>query len=73
MRERHAAGTVLNARAKGAVEWQARISHDRGRLEVVGLVPPSATPTVVEPLTEHELRELLGETPELSQTPETRP
>ena len=54
-------GTVLASRRKGAVEWQARISTDRGRLEVVGIVPASVSPTVIEPLDERELRELLGE------------
>lgn len=58
-------GRVLAERRKGAVTWQARISTDRGRLEVVGLVPASATPTIIEPLTEPELRELLGESAEL--------
>jgi hypothetical protein len=57
----YVAGTVLAARGKGAVTWQARISHDRGRLEVVGIVPASAMATVIEPLDERELRELLGE------------
>lgn len=55
------AGTVLAARSKGAVVWQARISTDRGRLEVVGIVPASHDATVIEPLDERELRELLGE------------
>jgi hypothetical protein len=54
-------GQILAARRKGAVTWQARISADRGRLEVVGLVPASATATTIEPLTDHELLELLGE------------
>lgn len=55
------AGTVLASRRKGSVTWQARISIDRGRLEVVGIVPASAAPTTIEPLDERELRELLGE------------
>ena len=54
------AGHVLAERTKGAVTWQARISSDRGRLEVVGIVPASATSTTIEVLTEPELRELLG-------------
>jgi hypothetical protein len=52
-------GQVLSERVKNGIRWQARISADRGRLEVVGLVPPSAVLTEVEPLTERELRELL--------------
>ncbi|MCC7176919.1 MAG: hypothetical protein IT177_00845 [Acidobacteria bacterium] len=56
----YAAGHVLAERRKGLVTWQARISHDRNRLEVVGIVPPSTEPTVIEVLTERELRELLG-------------
>lgn len=56
----HQPGHVLSTRRKGAVLWQARISSDRGRLEVIGLVAPSATPTTIEVLTEPELRELLG-------------
>jgi hypothetical protein len=55
------AGDVLAQRIKGAVTWQARISHDRGRLELVGIVGPSTTPTVIEPLTPRELIELLEE------------
>lgn len=67
MRDRPAypPGRVLAARQKGAVTWQARISADRGRLEVVGLVPPAEEPTIVEPLTERELCELLGESGDL--------
>ena len=63
------AGQVLNARQKGPVLWQARISADRGRLEVVGVVDPSTTATEIEPLTEYELLELLGESAGLQQTP----
>lgn len=61
----HPPGHVLAQRQKGAVTWQARISDDRGRLEVVGIVPPSTTATVIEVLTERELRELLGESTDL--------
>jgi hypothetical protein len=52
---------VLSERVSrnGQVRWQARRSHDRGRLIVVGIVPPSNTETLVEPLNERELRELL--------------
>lgn len=53
-------GEILATRCKNGVVWQARISTDRGRLEVVGIVPPSATATTIEVLTEPELRELLG-------------
>jgi hypothetical protein len=60
-----APGSVLASRQKGTVVWQARISTDRGRLEVVGLVPASRTPTVIEPLDERELLELLGEPTDL--------
>ena len=54
-------GVVLSERTSrcGRVTWQARRSADRGRLEVVGIVAPSALPTVIEPLMEVELRELL--------------
>lgn len=52
---------VLASRRKGCVTWQARISSDRGRLEVVGIIPPSASTTTFEPLNERELLELLGE------------
>jgi hypothetical protein len=58
-------GHVIASRLKGCVTWQARISSDRGRLEVVGIVPASTAPTVIEPLTEPELLELLGESTEL--------
>lgn len=54
-------GTVLASRCKGDVTWQARISVDRGRLEVIGIVPASPAATVITPLDEQELRELLGE------------
>lgn len=57
---RHAAGTVLAERMKGGVIWRAQISHDRGRLQVCGIVPASTTATVIEPLDERELLELLG-------------
>jgi hypothetical protein len=52
----------------GRVRWQARISEDRGRLEVVGIVAPSDAATVIEPLSGDELRELLVTTA----TPDTR-
>ena len=55
------AGEVIAERTKGTVRWQARVSRDRGRLEVVGLVPASDTGMEIEPLTAHELLELLGE------------
>lgn len=47
--------------ADGRVRWQARIGEDRGRLEVVGIVEPSPTPTTIEHLSQRELLELLGE------------
>jgi hypothetical protein len=50
---------VLASRLKGGVLWIARISDDRGRLEVRGIVGPSDRATEVEPLDERELRELL--------------
>ena len=56
-----AAGRILSERTKGCVRWQARVSNDRDRLEVVGIVPASFEPTVIEPLNERELRELLAE------------
>ena len=43
----------------GRVRWQARRSLDRGRLVVVGVVAPSSEPTLIEPLTEDQLRQLL--------------
>lgn len=58
-------GTILNAKRKGAVCWQARISHDRNRLEVVGVIEPSNVPITFALLEEHELLELLGEGAEL--------
>lgn len=56
-----AADVVLNERlsADGQVRWQARRSRDRGRLVVVGIVAPSTSETLVEPLNERELLELL--------------
>jgi hypothetical protein len=47
----------------GRVRWQARIGADRGRLEVVGIVAPSATPTEIEPLGDVDLRALLAGSP----------
>ena len=54
-------GLVLAERTKNGVRWLARVGFDRGRLEVLALVPPSDTVTAVEPLTSDELLELLGE------------
>src|SRR4051812_12560876 len=53
---------VLNERQSpdGHVTWQARVSDDRGRLQIVAIVAPSATATIVEPLNDAELRELLA-------------
>lgn len=62
---KHIPGAILAERMKGGVIWRAQISQDRGRLEVVGIVPASTTATVIEPLDEQELRELLGEGTEL--------
>ena len=50
---------ILAEREKNGVIWQARIGTDRGRLEVVALVPPSTGTTIVEALTGAELQELL--------------
>lgn len=50
---------VLNEVHRDGVVWQARRSADRGRLEVVGIVPASSTPVEIEPLTEPQLRALL--------------
>ena len=47
----------------GRCRWQARRSSDRGRLVVVGIVEPSDVPTVIEPLSEHQLRALLDGDP----------
>ena len=42
------------------VQWQARVSADRGRLSVVAVIEPTSTPIVVELPTETELRGLLA-------------
>ena len=60
---------ILSEKRKGDVLWQAFVSDDRGRLAVRGIVEPSATHIVIDPLTERELRELLGEDGSLQQTP----
>lgn len=63
------AANVLAERvsADGRVTWVARRSADRGRLEVVGIVAPSETTTVIEPLNETQLRSLLeGDQPAAS-------
>lgn len=56
---------VLNqlTSADGRVTWQARVSDDRGRLEVVGIVAPNAEPTTIEPLSDVDLRALLAGAP----------
>jgi hypothetical protein len=54
---------ILRELRKDGVCWQARRGADRGRLEVVAIVPPSAAPTVVSALTDGELRELLADAP----------
>ena len=61
-----AAPVVLNSRPSrdGKATWQARRSEDRGRLQVVAIVPPSDTTTVVEALSDVELRELLTIAPQ---------
>lgn len=56
-------GQVLAQRRKGVVVWQARISADRHRLEVVGLIPPSPVMTTIEPLNARELQALLDGEP----------
>lgn len=55
------ADVILSERVTpdGKVRWQARRSSDRGRLLVVAVVSPSDTETLVAPLTEYELRDLL--------------
>lgn len=63
-------GTILATRLKGCATWIARIGQDRGRLEVVAVIPPSAEPVEIEPLTDAELRELLGEGADPNQQPE---
>jgi hypothetical protein len=47
--------------AADGTKWQARRSPDRGRLQVVAVISPSAEPTIVELLNEPELRALLAE------------
>lgn len=56
----HPVGTILSSRVKGGIAWVARISADRGRLQVVAIVPPSSEATEIEPLSEPELLQLLG-------------
>ena len=58
-----AAVAVLKELVRGAVVWRARRSGDRGRLQVVAIVPASAEPTVIEMLSEADLRELLAPAP----------
>ena len=55
-------GRVLAERlsSDGRVTWQARISGDRGRLQVVGIVAANSEPTEIQPLSEAELLELLS-------------
>lgn len=51
---------VLNERSfDGIVTWQVIRSADRGRLAIRGVVPPSTVPTVIQALSEGELRLLL--------------
>jgi hypothetical protein len=47
--------------APDGIRWQARVSADRARLEVVAIVPASVEPTVVTLLSDRDLRELLAE------------
>src|SRR5262245_12061505 len=47
----------------GRVTWQARISPDRGRLEVVAVVEANDQSTIVEILSDTELKELLTPKP----------
>jgi hypothetical protein len=54
---------VLKELVRGSVVWQARRSGDRGRLQVVAIVPAATEPTVVETLSETDLRELLAPVP----------
>lgn len=57
--------TVLarHVTADPRVEWQARRSVDRDRLEVVAVIQAGADSIVVPILTDSELRGLLGEAP----------
>ncbi len=50
--------------AADGTRWQARRSSDRGRLVVVAIVPASTTETLIHPLTELELLELLEGKPD---------
>lgn len=45
--------------AADGTRWQARRSSDRGRLVVYAVIPPSSAETLVAPLSERELVELL--------------
>jgi len=45
------------------VVWQARISSDRGRLEVVCVIDLASETIVVPALSDHELRQLLATVP----------
>ena len=51
---------VLGEFQKGGVLWLARVGSDRGRLEVVAIVPPAVEPQVIPLLTDGELRAPLG-------------
>lgn len=59
---------VLKELVRGGIVWQARRSGDRGRLQVVAIVPAATEPTVVEMLSEADLRELLAPPPAAAPT-----
>src|SRR5689334_2379957 len=54
-------GPILRERVIDGITWRAQVSGDRGRLEVVAVIPASDEPRVLHLLTEPQLRELLGE------------
>jgi hypothetical protein len=60
---------VLSQLVTDGIVWQLRRSVDRGRLEVVAVVPASVSPTVIRSLTDRELRALLVDTPALRPEP----
>jgi hypothetical protein len=52
---------VLAEHVDGAgITWQARIAADRGRLQVIAIVPPGDTVATIERLSDTELQQLLA-------------
>jgi hypothetical protein len=59
--DRGVAVSILRELTRDGVTWQARRSGDRGRLQLVAIVPPSPTPTVIEALSDTDIRALLSD------------